>query len=161
MTHITIRNGKADDWARLAAVFHQAVREGAVAYTEAQRVAWSPEVKPLGDWSLRLMRQNVWVAEADGLAVGFMTLEMNDYLDCAYILPRWQGKGVFRQLYTSLEAEAIKERFGRIYTHASLHARPAFAAMGFKVTRPETVNMGVGADGQDVWLPRFAMEKRL
>lgn len=162
---INIRKGSSADWAVLAEVFHVAVREGALAYSEAQRAAWSPEVKALPDWSVRMTRQSVWVAEAMSDAergpVGFMTLEMNGYLDCAYILPRWQGKGVFRRLYEPLEEMARAQGLGRIYTHASLHARPAFAAMGFDVTRPETVNMGRGADGHDVWLPRFAMETRI
>ena len=161
MQNITIRLGEASDWADLALVFHKAVREGAVAYTETQRAAWSPAVKALPDWSLRMTRQNVWVAEADGRAEGFMTLEMNGYLDCAYILPHWQGQGVFRKLYEALEGQACAEGISRLYTHASLHAQPAFGAMGFEVTRPETVNMGAGPDGHDVWLPRFAMEKHL
>ena len=161
MQNITIRLGEASDWADLALVFHKAVREGAVAYTETQRAAWSPEVKLLGDWSLRLMRQTVRVAEADGIAAGFMTLEMSGYLDCAYIVPQWQGKGVFRSLYEALETQGRKDGISRLYTHASLHAQPAFGAMGFEVTRPETVNMGAGPDGHDVWLPRFAMEKHL
>lgn len=161
MQNITIRLGEASDWADLALVFHKAVREGAVAYTETQRAAWSPAVKALPDWSLRMTRQNVWVAEADGRAAGFMTLEMNGYLDCAYILPHWQGQGVFRKLYEALEGQACAEGISRLYTHASLHAQPAFGAMGFEVTRPETVNMGAGPDGHDVWLPRFAMEKHL
>ena len=159
MQNITIREGDASDWASLAEIFHRAVREGAVAYTEAQRAAWSPAVKALPDWALRMTRQNVWVAEADGMAAGFMTLEMNGYLDCAYILPHWQGKGVFRRLYEALETQACAEGISRIYTHASLHARPAFAATGFDLVAPETVRMT--PDDEQVWLPRFAMEKRL
>jgi len=113
MDDIPIRNGVAGDWAALARVFHSAVREGALAYTEAQRAAWSPDVKGLADWSLRMTRQDVWVAEgavANGeyAPVGFMTLEMNDYLDCAYILPGWQGRGLFRRLYGALEARALE-----------------------------------------------------
>lgn len=183
MNKINIRNGQAADWDALAQVFHASVRTGALAYTEAQRAAWSPKMRAGADWSLRMTRQAVWVAaaagsvgaKADGEAgsvgenvdeapstpIGFMTLEMNGYLDCAYILAKWQGTGVFRQLYAALEARAQAEGLTRIYTHASLHARPAFAAMGFDTVRPETVKMATGADGQDVWLPRFSMEKRV
>ncbi len=159
MTKFHIRNGVAADWAALAEVFHLAVREGAVAYTEAQRAAWSPQVKTLPDWALRMTRQSVWVAEAEGVPIGFMTLEMNGYLDCAYVLPAWQGRGVFRGLYEALEARAQVDGILRLYTHASLHAHPAFTAMGFETLRPETVEMGTDAEGQSIWLPRFLMEK--
>ena len=159
MTKFHIRNGIAADWSALAEIFHLAVRKGAIAYTEAQRAAWSPQVKPLPDWALRMTRQSVWVAEAGRAPVGFMTLELNGYLDCAYILPHWQGKGVFRRLYEALEAHARGAGLRRIYTHASLHAHPGFTAMGFETLRPETVEMGLDADGQSIWLPRFLMEK--
>lgn len=153
---INIRKGRPDDWDALAAVFHRAVREGAVLYTEAQRAAWSPRVRAGGDWSLRMRRQSVQLAETaqDG-PVGFMSLELNGYLDCAYILPGFQGRGLFRQMYAPLEAEARAHGARRMTTHASLHARPAFAALGYSTLRPETVEMN-GA-----WLPRFAMECRL
>lgn len=160
MTKFNIRNGTAADWDRLAEIFHQAVRKGALAYTEAQRTAWSPICKAGPEWSVRMTRQTVWVAEANDASVGFMTLEMNGYLDCAYIAPGWQGKSLFRKLYTALETQARLEGLNRIYTHASLHARAPFAAMGFAITRPETVKMSTRT-GQSIWLPRFAMEKAL
>lgn len=152
---INIRKGNAADWGQLAAVFHEAVRHDAVAYTEAQRAAWSPKNRAGPDWSLRLSRQSVQIAEtvSDG-PVGFMTAELNGYLDCAYILGRVQGQGIFRRLHTLLEDEQRALGIERMYTYASLHARPAFAAIGYRVIRPETVDMGGG-----VWLPRFAMEK--
>ena len=161
MANIDIRNGQAADWDALAGVFHGAVREGAVAYTQAQRAAWSPMSRAGADWSLRMTRQEVRVAEAEGVPVGFMTLEMNNYLDCAYILPRWQGRGVFRRLYQALEPCAKQAGTGRIFTHASLHAQGAFTAMGFATMRPETVKMRQADDGAQIWLPRFLMEKRL
>lgn len=152
---INIRKGKPADWNGLAEVFHTAVREGAVLYTEDQRAAWSPGSRAGPDWSLRMTRQNVQVAQVGIALVGFMTLEMNGYLDCAYILPGYQGRGLFRRLYTLLETEAIAAQITRIHTHASLHARPAFSAMGFETIKPETVSFG------DIYLPRFQMAKVL
>lgn len=150
-----IRKGNPSDWGNLAEVFHQAVREGAVYYTPTQRAAWSPVSRAGPDWSLRMSRQSVRLAEtATDEAVGFMSAELNGYLDCAYILPKAQGRGVFRQLHEPLEREQRALGLSGMHTYASLHARPAFAAMGYRVVRPETVEMGGG-----IWLPRFAMEK--
>lgn len=152
---INIRKGNSDDWDALAGVFHDAVRRGAALYTEAQRAAWSPANRAGADWSLRMSRQSVQVAEVGGRQVGFLTLELNDYLDCAYINPDYQGRGLFRALYAPLEAEARKAHARQIKTHASLHARPAFAAMGFEIVAPQTVSFG------DIYMPRFHMAKTL
>ena len=152
---INIRKGCLQDWDGLSDVFHRPVREGAGYYTQAQCRAWSPASRAGPDWSVRMSKQSVQLAEtASGELVGFMTAELNGYLDCAYILSKARGQGVFRRLYEPLEAEQRAHSMARMHTHASLHARPAFAAMGYRVIRPETVKMA-----GDVWLPRFAMEK--
>ena len=157
LDEINIRKGRLSDWAGLAEVFHRAVREGAGLYTEAQRAAWSPASRAGPDWSLRMSKQSVMLAETTGgEPAGFMTAELNGYLDCAYILPAYQGQGLFRRLYAPLEEEQRGHAVKRMHVHASLHARPAFEAVGYLVVRPETVEMGGG-----VWLPRFAMEKYL
>jgi len=153
---INIRKGVAADWAGLADVFHIAVLEGAELYTQEQRAAWSPASKAGPDWSLRMARQLVWLAAAGGRPVGFMTAELNGYLDCAYILKAYQGRGLFKRLYSPLEDAQRANGIQKMWVHASLHARPAFEAVGYKVVRPETVDMGGG-----IWLPRFAMEKVL
>lgn len=154
---INIRKGNPSDWNALAHVFHRAVRDGANRYTEAQRAAWSPAPRLGPDWSLRMGKQDVSVAESStGTIAGFMTAELNGYLDCAYILAHFQGRGLFRRLYAPLEAKQVAAGMERMHTHASLHARRAFAAMGYRVIRPETVRMA-----GDIWLPRFAMEKPL
>lgn len=154
---INIRKGKSADWAGLADVFHSAVRDGDSYYTDAQRAAWSPACKAGPDWSLRMSRQSVCVAETrEGTLAGFISAELNGYFDCAYILPGYRGLGLFGRLYRPLEEEQREAGISRLQVHASLHARPAFAAKGYRVIRPETVQMAGG-----VWLPRFAMEKQL
>lgn len=154
---LQIRPGTSQDWPRLADVFHRAVSEGAGLYTAEQRAAWSPASRAGADWSVRMSKQSVMLADADGVGpVGFLTAELNGYFDCAYILSAYQGRGLFRQLYTPLEDEQRAHGSKRLHVHASLHARPAFAAMGFSIVRPETVKM-IG----DIWLPRFSMEKHL
>ena len=155
---INIRRGAAEDWAGLAGVFHQAVNEGAGLYTAAQRQAWSPASRAGPDWSLRMSRQSVMLAETGSTPVGFISAELNGYFDCTYILKTHQGRGLFRALYEPLEAELRANAVTRLHVHASLHARPAFAAMGYQIVRPETVQMPSAADG-GVWLPRFLMEK--
>lgn len=84
-----------------------------------------------------------------------MSLDPKGYIDFAYILPEARGMGIFRGLYLHIEKRARDNDLGRLSTHASLMAEPAFAAMGFEVVQRETVEIG------GVELSRFAMEKFL
>ena len=72
--------------------------------------------------------------------------------DRLYVHKDHQRKGIAAALCDALEAAA---KPGRIYTHASLTARPFFLARGYKELRRQTVErLGVKMDN-------FVMEKRL
>lgn len=71
-----------------------------------------------------------------------MSLASYGYIDCAFIRPSAQGTGVFRRLYESIEVLARRNNETRLWVHASLMAQPAFGAMGFVITKRETVQVG-------------------
>lgn len=152
---VQIRRGETSDHAKLADIFHDAVRGGATLYSDAQRAAWSPTPPEPADWSAKLSTQTVFVAEAGGQPVGFMTLMSDGEVDLAYIHPSHKGTGLFRKLYTPLEACACEAGLTVLTTHASLHAHPAFLAMGFEVVEEEHVER----NGET--FQRFAMRKSL
>ncbi|MEM7006771.1 MAG: GNAT family N-acetyltransferase [Pseudomonadota bacterium] len=154
-TEINIRRGNSDDFARLGEIVHLAIHGSADRYTPSQKKAWSPEPRDAKAMSDRIGTAAVWVAETDDLVIGFMTLEGSGYVDFAYILADWQGRGVFRRLYEAIEFQAQTNEIKQLSTHASLQAYKAFGHFGFEVLYPETVEVS-GA-----WLPRFYMEKRL
>ncbi|MEL6450420.1 MAG: GNAT family N-acetyltransferase [Pseudomonadota bacterium] len=153
-TDLNIRqmaDGEADALGRL---MFRAIRAGASAYTPAQRTAWCAAPPAGAAWHAKLSKQAVRVAETHGVPVGLMT-RAGAYIDLAYVLPDWQGRGVFSALYARLESEARAEACNRLWVHASLMAQPAFAAKGFRVIRHEMVPRA----GQ--MLPRAEMEKDL
>lgn len=152
---IQIRRGHAADHDVLGEIMYDAVRKGSSRYTPEQQAAWVPEPRKGEDWDKRLASQTIIVAEAAGLAVGFMTLAAPDYVDFAYIRPDWQGKGVFRTLHDAVEQEARRTGQTRLYVHASLMAQPAFSAMGYSVIAPEEVTL------RGAQFKRFEMEKSL
>ena len=130
---IILRRGMPADHEALGEVMYAAVRNGPSRYTPAQQVAWVPEPRRGTAWDARLSGQTIMVAEAGSEVIGFMTLAPPDYVD----------------------AIAREDRQSRLTVHASLMARPAFAAVGFAVTAPEEVELR----GES--FKRFAMEKRL
>ncbi|MEY8841444.1 GNAT family N-acetyltransferase [Cribrihabitans sp. XS_ASV171] len=126
MSDVWIRGMRAGEADALGLLFHRAVREGAAsAYDAAQRAAWSPEPPAGPDWAERLEQAVTLVAESDGVAVGFMSLEPDTgYLDLAFVLPEWQGKGVASRLLAVLENRARALGLHDLSVEASALARP-------------------------------------
>jgi putative acetyltransferase len=130
------------DYADLADVMFDAVRNGRSAYSDEQRRAWVPERRSGGDWSARLDKQIVTIGEDDGGVVGFMSLGEDGYIDFAYIRPRAQEQGLFRKLFAEIERRSHARDDARLWVHASLMAEPVFAAMGFSIIERQIVAIG-------------------
>ena len=155
LNSLTYRWAKPSDYAPLSALMHTAIHSGTSPYTSAQKSAWSPAIRTGSAWTARLEAQHILPAEETGQALGFMSLAPEGYVDFAYILPSARGSGLFRTLHDEIERLALDQGLSRMHTHASLMARPAFAACGYTVSTPESVHI----NGQD--LKRSAMEKHL
>jgi putative acetyltransferase len=137
-----LRRANKADYAVLADVMFDAVRNGPSAYSEEQRLAWVPERRGGEDWSARLDAQVVIVGEDDSGVVGFMSLAERGYIDFAYIRPRARGRGLFRQLFLEIENQNRSRGDARLWVHASIMAEPVFAAMGFSIVEKQTVAIG-------------------
>jgi putative acetyltransferase len=149
------RWASAADAGLLGDIMFDAVRNGDSPYSQAQRAAWVP-APPAGEaWAAQLARQDVVVAEQDGEALGFMTLAEGGYIDLAFIRPGARHSGLFRELLARIVERAAARGEPRLWTHASLSAEPAFAALGFTVCSRERVRVG------DQELNRCEMEMRL
>ncbi len=89
------------------------------------------------------------------MAAGFSDLEADGHLDMMFVDPRFQGRGVATALLERVEAEARSLSLSRIFTEASITARPFFERRGFRLIAPQTVELR----GQR--LVNFRMEKGL
>ena len=155
MTDIILRTATAKDYDTLGDVMFDAIHNGPTKYSKAQSKAWAPAPRSGPEWANRLSQKEVVLAERGGNVLGFMTIEPGGYIDFAYIRPSAQGSGLFRRLFSEIEARAKAAAETELSTHASLMAQPAFAAMGFEVDYHETVEV----DGQK--LARARMIKSL
>lgn len=149
------RWASAADSEVLADIMFDAVRNGESRYCEQQRAAWVPARRSGEAWVERLQGQDIILAEQEGEAVGFASLAEGGYIDFAYIRPKAQHTGLFRQLISRIAERAAAKRDPVLWTHASLMAEPAFAKLGFTITKRERVRIG------DQELDRCEMEKSL
>lgn len=90
-------------------------------------------------WGERRASRPTWVAEVDGRVVGFIDLESDGHLDMLYVAADFQGRGVATALLDHVLEAAKARGLARVFTEASLTAKPFFERRGFGVLRPQTV----------------------
>ncbi|MGB6430642.1 MAG: GNAT family N-acetyltransferase [Candidatus Acidiferrales bacterium] len=130
----------------MARVFTESVHAiGAKDYSPEQLAAWAPEPPDTEYWRSQLSRLTGFVAELDSDVVGFVTFSLDGHIHHLYVHSLHQRRGVASALYWRVEEEALASGVRRIFTEASITARPFFERVGFHVVAPqEVVRRGVG-----------------
>ena len=124
-------------------------------YSKEQIEAWAPEVPDAAAWHPRMAARRTLVALENDEVIGFAELEEAGRLDMLYLRKDALGRGLGQRLYRAVEDEGRNLGLGRIFTEASITARPFFERQGFRVVRKQTIwRRGVG-------LTNFVMEKKL
>ena len=151
-----VRDYARGDAGRICRLFFETVRSVNLAdYSEEQVQAWAPETPDPAIWHERMSGRHTLVAEEDGEVAGFIELEEDGHLDMLYVGKDALGRGVGTQLYEAAERRARDLNLDRIFTEASITARPFFERHGFRVlTRNVVTRHGIE-------LTNFSMEKCL
>ena len=135
-------------------VFVRAIRESAIRdYSPAQIDAWA-RVDRMDAWPAMDDRL-IWVAVVDDLIIGFTDLELSGHLDRMYVHPEHEGRGVASALLNRLEDAARCKGLTRLFTEASITAKPFFERRGFEVLTAQVV------DFRGEKFTNFQMEKHL
>lgn len=139
---ITVRLFERADANAIAQLFHDTVRViNRRDYSEAQVKAWAPDDIFFRDWAEACSSRITYVTEADGKIVGFGELEPNGHIDCFYCHKDYQGRGVGRLLFQAIAAQAQVLQLPRLFTEASITAKPFFERMGFVVVEEQSVTV--------------------
>jgi len=153
---LVIRRHNEADLRSLAELFTETVwRVNIRDYSLEQIAAWAPQSPDLDWWRKRVAGLSFWIAELDGCLAGFCGLGPDGHLDLLYTDYRFQRRGVARSLYQQVEADARTAGIRRLFTEASITARPFFEAMGFRVLREQHVEL------RGVTFRNYAMEKSI
>jgi putative acetyltransferase len=137
---VTLRLYHPKDGPALLALFRDTIRRvNNRDYSPAQIAAWSSDDIDTVSWFGRFTGRYVPVAEEAGLPVGFAELEMDGHIDRVYVSANHQRRGIGRQLLAALETEARRVGLARLYTEASITARPFFEAQGFVLLAAQVV----------------------
>ena len=135
---ITIDAYQPTDLDAVIAIFQAAIREVASRdYTAAQVDAWAQVDRER--WAAARSSRPTWIARTGITAIGFADLEPDGHLDMMFVHPAHQSVGVASALLNAVEASARAQNLSRLFTEASITARPFFEKRGFLVTAAQTV----------------------
>lgn len=148
----TLRLYQPTDLDAVIEVFLQSIRQVALKdYDQSQIDAWAQADRTI--WENRRLSRPTWVAVLDESVVGFTDLEPDGHIDMMFVHPAHQGLGIASLLLEKVESTAVSQRLFKLFTEASLTARPFFEKRGFRVLAQQQVS----TRGQ--LLTNFRMEK--
>jgi putative acetyltransferase len=134
----SIRAYQPTDLDAVVAIFLGAIREIASRdYNQAQIAAWAHVDRDR--WALQRLSRPTWIAVINQLAVGFTDLEPDGHLDMMFVHPAHQRIGVATLLLETVEVAANAQGISRLFTEASITARPFFEKRGFSVLASQHV----------------------
>ncbi|WP_414619571.1 GNAT family N-acetyltransferase [Calothrix sp. CCY 0018] len=137
---IEIRLFDKQDAEQIAKLFHQTVREININnYSIDQVKAWAPDDIYFRDWASVCSERFTYVADDNGTIAGFGELEFDGDIDCFYCHKNYQRMGVGSKIYHAIEAKARELKIHRLYTEASITAKPFFLRMGFSIMKKQQV----------------------
>ena len=116
----------------IANLFTKAVHEiDDAIYNKAQKNAWAPQPIDYNKWEKRLARTKPFILLINNQVAGFMELEVDGHIDCAYVHPNYQRQGVASSLLKHVIELAEKTDLKELTVEASIVAKPFFEAFGF------------------------------
>lgn len=138
---VIIRSFQQSDIDDLIALFRLSVRKIAAAnYSKDQCLAWAPDKIDRTIWIEKRSNKPTWVAVCNSQIAGFTDLEADGHIDMLYVHPDFQRQGIASALINKIHEAAKQQNIKRLFTEASITARPAFEKLGFTVIEKQTVH---------------------
>jgi len=137
-----IRNFQPGDHLAIAEIFTAAVHEiASEVYSEQQCLAWSDREVNYDHWKNRCERKRPFVAITCSEISGFLELDPDGHIDCAYINPKYKRRGIMTALVRHAIDTCFSLNLPRVYVDASLCAKPMFEKIGFQTIRENQVSI--------------------
>jgi putative acetyltransferase len=137
---VTVRPYRAADLDRVIDVFKRSVRQIASAHYDWRQIdAWAQADR--AEWAAKRASRPTWVAFVNLSMAGFADLEADGHIDMLFVDPAFQRMGVASTLLARIEAEARHDGCERLYTEASITARPFFQRQAFSLIEAQTVTV--------------------
>jgi putative acetyltransferase len=108
-------------------------------YSNEQKRAWARKPVDYEAWEKRLGHKKPYLCMINNEVAGFIELESDGHIDCAYVSPKFQRQGVATALLNHLFLVAKDLGIKQLYVEASIVAKPLFEKKGFLVENENSV----------------------
>ena len=153
---IELRRYRSEEASATLAVFRAAVRRTALAdYSPLQVETWAPDLIDATAWAESRAAISTWVADVEGEVAGFVDLSPEGLIDMLYVHPDHGGRGLGSDLLEVVEQQGRDLGLPELTAHVSATALGVFLRRGFRVVRPQSVEL------RGVAFRNFVMAKRL
>jgi putative acetyltransferase len=126
----------------IADLFYESVHSiDSSVYSEEQKHAWAPMPIDYLKWEVRLKNKKPYVLLIKNEVAGFIELEFDGHIDCAYVLPKFQREGVATNLLNHVKSVSKGLGLNQLYVEASIVAKPLFEKNGFLVENKNQVSI--------------------
>jgi putative acetyltransferase len=122
-------------------------------YTPEQCLAWAARRPNHDHWKNRCELKRPFVAVVESEIAGFLELDTDGHIDCAYINPKFQRRGIMTRLVEHAVSTCFSMKIHRVYVEASICAKPMFEKVGFNTVSENIVDL------KTVQLLNYKMEK--
>lgn len=127
-----IRTFHKEDLEQVLQLFYETVHTiNAKDYNVLQLQAWAPDQLDRESWLKSLEKNISYVADYNGMIVGFGDYNEDHYVDRLFTHKDYQRKRIASYILQKLEQEAVNLGHRGIYTEASITAKPFFESKGF------------------------------
>ncbi|MEH2396080.1 GNAT family N-acetyltransferase [Nostoc sp.] len=92
-------------------------------------------------WIKSLANKFTYVAEEQGKIIGFGELEANAHIDRFYCHKDFQRNGIGKNILEQLESKAKVLGIEKLFTQASITAKPFFESQNFLVLKQQEVEL--------------------
>lgn len=110
-------------------------------YSQQQVEAWAGDSFDSEYWTKRMNGLSPFVAEIDGVIVGYTDLQSTGLIDHFFCHHEYQGKGVGRALMNHVLEVGQSRGIHRYYSEVSITARPFYEHLGFHFVKEEIAEM--------------------
>lgn len=124
-------------------------------YSEEQKCVWAPSPIDYMSWRKRLELKRPYLLLINEQLAGFIELESDGHIDCAYVSPVFQRKGVATALLKYVLDKAKSLELKLLYVEASIVAKPLFEKFGFVVDKENRIVRN------DIVLKNYSMHVKL
>jgi len=124
----------------LADLFHNSVHSiNTLIYSIEQKNSWAPLPIDYVKWANRFDLKKPYMLIINHEVAGFIELEPDGHIDCVYVAPKYERKGVATKLLNHVIYTAKSKGLKKLHVESSIVAKPLFEKLGFIVENENKV----------------------